>query len=172
MTELVTKRELTEPVEIPETFEFVPIEEEESAIPPNLANATLALLEIHRRNRDLAWVGDMVVGLERGSDDPSIREAVERIVPDLVADGLLRADSPPGVLELTPAGRAEAERLRSHDDYSCICDTLVPRGTLEELEALGWTRLGTPHPSCPACSRSRDEYLREHGPEEDLREEG
>lgn len=82
MPELVTKRELTEPVEIPETFEFVPVEDEESAIPPNLTNATLALLEIHRQNRDLAWVGDMVIEMERGPLSPSDLAEIERSMED------------------------------------------------------------------------------------------
>ena len=82
MPELETKRELTDPVEVPGTFEFVPVEDEESAIPPNLATATLALLEIHRQNRDLAWVGDMVIEMERGPLSPSDLDEIQRSMED------------------------------------------------------------------------------------------
>lgn len=82
MSELETKRELTEPVEIPETFEFVPVEDDESMIPPNLATATLALLELHRRNGDLAWVGDMLIQMERGPLSPSDLDVIERAMED------------------------------------------------------------------------------------------
>lgn len=51
-------------------------------IPPNLATATLALLELHRRNGDLAWVGDMLLQMERGPLSPSDLDVIERAMED------------------------------------------------------------------------------------------
>lgn len=38
----------------------IPEENGEGEIPPNLANATMLLIDLHKANGDLAWVADMV----------------------------------------------------------------------------------------------------------------
>lgn len=44
----------------------IPEQNGEGEIPPNLANATMLLIDLHKANGDLAWIADMVHDAEFG----------------------------------------------------------------------------------------------------------
>ena len=63
----------------------IPEENGEGEIPPNLANATMLLIDLHKANGDLGWLSDMVRDAEYGvkpQSDERYVNLISHMTPD------------------------------------------------------------------------------------------